>query len=68
MEQMTRMNSRVDEVQDFVKTNVQPMADKKGKQHLLTNYPRRPRQIQGIKEPRRTRHTILTMYTSTRKP
>ena len=28
MEQMTRMNSRVDEIQDFVKTNVQPTTDK----------------------------------------
>ena len=32
MEQMMRMNSRVDEIQDFVKTNVQPTTDKKGKQ------------------------------------
>ena len=29
MEQMTRMNSCVDEIQDFVKTNVQPTTDKK---------------------------------------
>ena len=32
MEQMTRMNSRVDEMHDFVKRNVQPTTDKKGKQ------------------------------------
>ena len=32
MEQMKRMNSRVDEIKDFVKTNVQPTTDKKGKQ------------------------------------
>ena len=36
MEQMTRMNSRVDEIQDFVKTNVQPTMDKKGKQVTFT--------------------------------
>ena len=32
MEQMTRMNSRVDEIQDFIKMNVQPTTEKKGKQ------------------------------------
>ena len=32
MEQMTQMNSRVDEIQDFVKTNVQLTTDNKGKQ------------------------------------
>ena len=37
MEQMTRMNSRVDEIQDFVKTNIQPTTDKKGKQVTFTN-------------------------------
>ena len=37
MEQMTRMNSRVDEIQDFVKTSVQPMTDKKGKQLTFTD-------------------------------
>ena len=37
MEQMMRMNSRVDEIQDFVKTNVQPTADKKGKQVTFTD-------------------------------
>ena len=37
MEQMTRMNSGVDEIQDFVKTNVQPTTDKKGKQVTFTN-------------------------------
>ena len=37
MVQMTRMNSRVDEIQDFVKTNVQPMTDKKGKQVTFTD-------------------------------
>ena len=37
MEQMTRMNSRVDEIQDFVKTNVQPATDKKGKQVTFTD-------------------------------
>ena len=36
MEQMTRMNSRVDEIQDFVKTNVQPTMDKKGKYIRIT--------------------------------
>ena len=30
------MNSRMDEIQDFVKTNVQPMTDKKGKQVTFT--------------------------------
>ena len=37
MEKMTRMNARVDEIQDFVKTNVQPTTDKKGKQVNFTN-------------------------------
>ena len=37
MEQMTRMNSCVDKIQDFVKTNVQPTTDKKGKQVNFTN-------------------------------
>ena len=37
MEQMTRMNSRVDEIQDFIKTNVQPTTDKKGKQVTFTD-------------------------------
>ena len=37
MEQMTRMNSRVDEIHDFVKTNVQPTIDKKGKQVTFTD-------------------------------
>ena len=37
MEQMTRMNSCVDEIQDFVKMNVQPMTDKKGKQVTFTD-------------------------------
>ena len=37
MEQMTRMNSRVDEIQNFVKTNVQPTIDKKGKQVTFTD-------------------------------
>ena len=33
MEQMSRMNSRVDEIQDFVKTNIPTLTDnKKGKQ------------------------------------
>ena len=32
MEQMTRMNSHVDEIQDFAKMNVQSTIDKKGKQ------------------------------------
>ena len=32
MEQMIQMNSCVDEIQDFVKTNVKPTTDKKGKQ------------------------------------
>ena len=37
MEQMTRMNSRVDKIQDFVKTNVQTTTDKKGKQVTFTD-------------------------------
>ena len=37
MEQMTWMNSRVDEIQDFVKTNVQPTTEKKGKQVTFTD-------------------------------
>ena len=31
MEQMTHMNSCVDKIKDFVKTNIQPTTDKKGK-------------------------------------
>ena len=34
---MTRMNSRVDEIQDFVKMNVQLTTDKKGKQVTFTD-------------------------------
>ena len=37
MEQMTRMNSRVDKIQGFVKMNVQPKTDKKGKQVIFTD-------------------------------
>ena len=37
MEQMTRMNSCVDEIQDFVKRNVQPTTDKKSKQVTFTD-------------------------------
>ena len=37
MDQMTYMNSRVDEIQDFVKTNIQPTTDKKGKQVTFTD-------------------------------
>ena len=37
MDQMTRMNSRVDEIQDFIKTNVQPTTNKKGKQVTFTD-------------------------------
>ena len=37
MEQMRRMNSRMDEIQYFVKTNVQPTLDKKGKQLTFTD-------------------------------
>ena len=37
MEQMTRMNSHVDEMQDFVKASVQPTTDKKGKKVTCTN-------------------------------
>ena len=37
MEQMMRMNSRVDEIQDFVKTNIQPTTDKMGKQVTFTD-------------------------------
>ena len=34
---MTQMNSHVDEIQDFVKTNVQSMTEKKGKQVTFTD-------------------------------
>ena len=34
---MTRMNSHVDEMHDFIKTNVQPTIDKKGKQVTFTD-------------------------------
>ena len=37
MEQMTRMNSRMDERQDLIKTNVKATTDKKGKQVTFTN-------------------------------
>ena len=37
MEQMTRMNSRVDEILDFFKMNIQPTIDKKGKQVTFTD-------------------------------
>ena len=37
MVQMMRMNSCVDEIQDFVKTNVQLTTNKKGKQVTFTN-------------------------------
>ena len=37
MEQMRRMNSLVDEIQDFIKTNVQPKTNKKGKQVNFTD-------------------------------
>ena len=37
MEQMTRMNSHMDEIQDFIKVNVQQMTDKKGKQVTFTD-------------------------------
>ena len=37
MEQMTPMNLRVDEIQDFVKTNVQVTTDKKGKHVTFNN-------------------------------
>ena len=37
MEQMTRMNSREDEIQDFVKTDVQSTTGKKGKQVTFTD-------------------------------
>ena len=37
MEQMTRMNSRVDKIQDFVKTDIQPTTDKKGEQVTFTD-------------------------------
>ena len=38
MEQMTRMNSRMDEIQDFVKTSVQPTIEKKGKQVTFADH------------------------------
>ena len=64
-----RMNSRVDEIQDFIKMNVQLMIDKKGKQVTFTDQlPSQGAQTQGIKGPRQTKRTTLTMYTSTRKP
>ena len=37
MEKMTWMNSHVDEIQDFIKTNVQLTTDKKGKQVTFTD-------------------------------
>ena len=37
IEKMTRMNSRVDKIQDFVKTNVQPTTGKKGKKVTFTD-------------------------------
>ena len=37
IEEMKRMNSRVDEIQDFAKTNVQPTMEKKGKQVTFTD-------------------------------
>ena len=37
MEQMTRMNSRVDEIQDFLKMNVQPTIDKNNMQVTFTD-------------------------------
>ena len=37
MEQMTQMNSSVDEIQDFVKMNILLTTDKKGKQVTFTD-------------------------------
>ena len=37
MEQMMRMNSCVDRIQDFIKMNVQPTTDKQGKQVTFTD-------------------------------
>ena len=37
MEQMTRIYSRMDEIHDFIKKNIQPTTDKKGKQITFTN-------------------------------
>ena len=37
MEQMTQMNSRMDEIHEFVKTNIQRTTDKKGKQVTFTD-------------------------------
>ena len=37
IEQMRGMNSRVEEIQDFIKTNVQPTTDKKGKEVTFTD-------------------------------
>ena len=37
MEQMTRMNSHVVEIQDFIKMNIQPKTNKKGKQVSLSD-------------------------------
>ena len=34
MEEMTQMNSRVDEIQDFVKMNIQPKSDNKKGKHV----------------------------------
>ena len=68
MAQMTRMNSRVDEIQDFVKTNVQATTEKKGKHVTFTD--QLPSQVTA--NPRnqgasRARCTTSAMYTSTRK-
>ena len=60
MEQMNMMNSRVDEIQDFVKMNIPTSTDnKKGKQfRFLTNYHCRPLSTRGIKVPHQVKCII----------
>ena len=60
MKQMTQMNSPMDKIQDFIKMNVQPTTDKKGKQvSFLTNYHRRLEPTRGIKGPHRVVEDVI---------
>ena len=69
MEQINRMNSRVDEIQDFVKRNIPTSTDnKKGKQvSFETNYHRKPLSTLGIKGPHQVKRTIWVMCMLTRR-
>ena len=62
MEQMNRMNSRVDEIQDFVKTNIPTSNDnKKGKQVLFSDQlPSQATINRGIKVRRRSFIKVLS--------